>query len=61
MRRFFTLALLLAATAPAHAQPRVFDMHVHLRDGAASADAFEVGGLGVVIADIGWDIARRAD
>lgn len=28
---------------------------------AASADAFEVGGLGVVIADIGWDIARRAD
>ena len=41
MRRLFTLALLLAATAPAHAQPRVFDMHVHLRDGAASADAFE--------------------
>ncbi|WP_123689816.1 phosphotransferase [Allostella humosa] len=28
---------------------------------AASADAFEVGGLGVVIADIGWDIARAAD
>ncbi|BBK42317.1 aminoglycoside phosphotransferase [Allostella vacuolata] len=28
---------------------------------AASADAFEVGGLGTVIADIGWDIARRAD
>ena len=28
---------------------------------AASADAFEVGGLGVVIADIGWEIARRAD
>ncbi|MGE0725522.1 MAG: phosphotransferase [Alphaproteobacteria bacterium] len=28
---------------------------------AASADAFEVGALGAVIARIGWDIARRAD
>jgi len=41
MPRLFTLALLLAAMTPAHARPPVFDMHVHLRDGAASAEAFE--------------------
>ena len=41
MPRLFTLALLLAAMTPAHARPPVFDMHVHLRDDAASAEAFE--------------------
>ena len=41
MPRVLMLALLLTAVAPAHAQSPVFDMHVHLRDGAASAAAFE--------------------
>ncbi len=41
MPRVLMLALLLTAVAPAQAQSPVFDMHVHLRDGAASAAAFE--------------------
>ena len=41
MPRVLMLVLLLTAVTPALAQSPVFDMHVHLRDGAASADAFE--------------------
>ena len=41
MPRVLMLVLLLTAVTPALAQSPVFDMHVHLRDGAASAAAFE--------------------
>ena len=41
MVRLLVIAGLLAAVLPVQAQSPVFDMHVHLRDGAASAGAFE--------------------